>query len=72
MMDRDKNLMLYGSATAFLISHHSEGAVDQAVKALKAAVGKEEYGDEVKEIIKDLCNLCWLVGQVIQNESEKF
>ena len=70
MMDRDKNLMLYGSATAFLISHHSEGAVDQAVKALKAAVGKEEYSDETKEVFKELCNLCWVVGQVMRDESE--
>lgn len=70
MMDRDKDLMLYGSATAFLISHHSEGAVDQAVKALKAAVGKEEYSDETKEIFRELCNLCWVVGQVMRDESE--
>lgn len=69
-MNRDKKLMLYGSATAFLISHHSEGAVDQAVKALKAAVGKEEYSDETKEVFRELCNLCWVVGQVMRDESE--
>ena len=69
-MGRDKDLMLYGSATAFLISHHSEGAVNSAVQALKAAVGEDEYSNETKEIFKDLCNLCWLVGRVIQNESE--
>ena len=70
MINRDTELMLCGSGTAFLISHHSEGAVNQAIQALKAAVGKDEYSDETKEIFKDLCNLCWLVGRVIQNESE--
>ena len=70
MTNRDSELMLCGSGTAFLISHHSEGAVNQAIQALKAAVGKDEYSDETKEIFKDLCNLCWLVGRVIQNESE--
>lgn len=69
-MNKDKKLMLYGSATAFLVSNHPEGAVNSAVRALKAAVGKEEYSDETKEIFKELCNLCWVVGQVMRDESE--
>lgn len=70
MTNRDSELMLCGSGTAFLISHHSKGAVNSAVKALKAAVGKDEYSDETKEIFKELCNLCWVVGQVMRDESE--